>query len=478
MSNSARRAPLRDLRIQDTTHAGLWLDAFLRFQTDVPGGNNEADEVKRARSELIQEVAKRQCPQGYKDAAEARMDSLREPPDGVLREVRFFTAPGRLIVGLGQKGVIEAGITLERTWGVPYLPGSSLKGVAAAAAHLLTDHDAWHKASDGGTPGESFAQLFGTTEQRGKVIFHDAWWLPNLERQKPLAHDIMTVHHPNYYQRSVDDRDFIPPDGTDSPNPISFITTSQSLCFAVALEAAPEDSAWYDAAWQLLTMGLEELGIGAKTNAGYGRLFEDAERTQRLRDADQAKRDIARQLKAFRLGSLSTQFTQLLDEFDNSPSLDTYQALKEVADQPEDARNPFSAFTQSRYHQYFPDPLPADAFDTFADVLKTHDTWGPALLRGTKPASLNVGSQKLKDLGAALGLTGTDEPSPNQHLIDLSADRSTWFTAAEQAVALGDALLPKEAKQIVDNAGNTKKWKKNSDKFSFYVALKERAKKE
>jgi CRISPR-associated protein Cmr6 len=52
-----------------------------------------------------------------------------------------------MIIGLGQKGPVEAGLALEHTWGIPMIPGSALKGLTMAAAHLLlNDEDqAWRK---------------------------------------------------------------------------------------------------------------------------------------------------------------------------------------------------------------------------------------------------------------------------------------------------------------------------------------------
>jgi CRISPR-associated protein Cmr6 len=38
---------------------------------------------------------------------------------------------GRLIVGLGGDNVLETGLTLHHTYGVPLIPGNALKGLAA-----------------------------------------------------------------------------------------------------------------------------------------------------------------------------------------------------------------------------------------------------------------------------------------------------------------------------------------------------------
>ena len=54
----------------------------------------------------------------------------------------------RLICGLGSGSVLETSITLHKTWGVPYIPGSSFKGICRTVAFEylcenknLTDED-------------------------------------------------------------------------------------------------------------------------------------------------------------------------------------------------------------------------------------------------------------------------------------------------------------------------------------------------
>jgi hypothetical protein len=53
----------------------------------------------------------------------------------------------------------------------------------------------------------------------------------------------------------------------DDPNPIGFLSVSGT--YLIVVEGDPD---WTGAAMELLQKGLVDLGIGAKTNAGYGRL--------------------------------------------------------------------------------------------------------------------------------------------------------------------------------------------------------------
>jgi hypothetical protein len=97
---------------------------------------------------------------------------------------------------------------------------------------------------------------------RGKIVIHDALFLPGSANNKPFLADVLTVHHPKYYQQQTG----LPADW-DSPVPVPFLTARCD--FDIAL-GGPE--AWVHAAFEILRLALLEEGIGAKTSSGYGRL--------------------------------------------------------------------------------------------------------------------------------------------------------------------------------------------------------------
>jgi CRISPR-associated protein Cmr6 len=72
----------------------------------------------------------------------------------------------------------------------------------------------------------------------------------------------MAVHHPKYYQGTPN-----APADWDQPILINFLTATGSYNIPLT---GPEQ--WVDAAFEILTFALQELGIGAKTAAGYGRM--------------------------------------------------------------------------------------------------------------------------------------------------------------------------------------------------------------
>ncbi|MCA9526382.1 MAG: type III-B CRISPR module RAMP protein Cmr6 [Myxococcales bacterium] len=268
----ARREALERVDRSATTHAGLWLDRYLSVQNDQrnPGSTEGVGE----KANHFRSVESTAVPRGYVEACDRWRQSLPADHTALVIDIQ---AEGRIALGLGDKGVLENGLTLSHTWGVPFIPGSALKGVAAAAAHLLAHDDGWRKGTSAhARKGEHHADLFGqggagledgqSVDHIGRVCFLDAWWNPAGAQSLPIALDVMTVHHAGYYQK-----DEAPLD-TDSPNPVPFATVSGRFLLALVLTDPADDPAWLDRALDLLRLGLTELGIGAKTNAGYGRM--------------------------------------------------------------------------------------------------------------------------------------------------------------------------------------------------------------
>ncbi len=310
----SRRNVLRVVMKHQTTHAGLWLDKYLMAQTEESKdattkgadrrpqhtgrkqqsnatNDEQSDDAdgKGKKESLIRDVQQLPIPEGYRKAYDRRVEGFRANPEGFLD--REATVEGRMIIGLGAKGALEAGLRLEHTWGVPIVPGSALKGLAAAAAHHLLEDEQWRKrGADEKRKATNFDELFGTTDECGKVIFHDAWWIPESENAKiPIHLDVMTVHHPDYYQYAGGGNP-PPPSDMDSPTPIPFASASGT--YMVVLEG---EIAWCEAAMDILKIGLAELGIGAKTNAGYGRMrlnHESALEKQECAQLEEAARAV------------------------------------------------------------------------------------------------------------------------------------------------------------------------------------------
>jgi CRISPR-associated protein Cmr6 len=287
--SQGRRDELKDLAVQPDTHAGLWIDRYLRFQTAFDATPDRKKAAQQAKDELVDQVCDLKAPGDYKLAYERWEHSL-DPTRTVVARGELL---GRTMVGLGAKGPAEFGVTLHRAWGVPVLPGSSLKGIAALGADRHLADDAWRRRprhDESRTEPTPFDVLFGDPDAAGSVVFHDAWWVP-ASASRPLARDVVTVHHPGYYQADEE------PSDADSPIPVPFVTASGS--FLIALELVPgldpaTHGEWLRAAWTALRLGLERHGVGAKTNAGYGRVklprFEDTQNGKRVQQEQERVR--------------------------------------------------------------------------------------------------------------------------------------------------------------------------------------------
>lgn len=265
------RTDLKSPGIADTTHAGLWLDRYL---PDFAKSREAPKDGARVHIKKLLDQAR--VPTVYRSHYQRWTTHFAELRAQDAARTAEATVDGRMIVGLGTESILEVGISLHRTYGVPLIPGSALKGLAARYARRLTDR-AWHPKKHATTEspdmtdpseGQSYRAMFGDHGEAGSVVFHDALWIPHDGATLPLALDVMTVHHAKYY--GADSKDDTPPADSDDPNPIPFVTAQGS--YLIALEGPP---AWTDAAMAILKMALSSEGIGAKTAAGYGRLSLD-----------------------------------------------------------------------------------------------------------------------------------------------------------------------------------------------------------
>lgn len=201
----------------------------------------------------------------------------------------------RLIVGLGSKGALEFGITLHPVTGLPYIPGSALKGLCrnytlyyiAEQSGISLDpakvkdvsevaqqlDEQLSGAKDHGMKlnhewAVFYQKLFGTQSVAGQCVFYDAV-VREIPADTPLfAVEVMTPHFRKYYESSGKDA----PNDADNPNPITYIAVNTGITFRFAVglrKNAPPDTPLGDAR-TLLQEALQVMGIGAKTAAGYG----------------------------------------------------------------------------------------------------------------------------------------------------------------------------------------------------------------
>jgi CRISPR type III-B/RAMP module RAMP protein Cmr6 len=168
-----------------------------------------------------------------------------------------------LAQGLSNETVLETDLTVHPLYGLPFIPGSALKGLCR---NYVTGEISEHLSKNIDEDDEIVQRIFGTPDQSGSVIFFDA--LP-VEGKATFALDIINVHYPDYYSRGK------APINDQRPNPLLFLTVADTI-FAFAL--APRTLKYSEQnddvmmASQWLQEALQEWGIGGKTSAGYGYL--------------------------------------------------------------------------------------------------------------------------------------------------------------------------------------------------------------
>jgi CRISPR-associated protein Cmr6 len=262
----SRRAVLSNLSSQHISHAGLWHDRFLPRQPD--RDERITDQEGTPQKKHLAEVANCATPTLYTHFYTRWQQALAARG----ADCRTATIQGRMVVGLGDESVLETAMTLHHTYGVPYIPGSALKGLAASYVRHFVDNPEWgqwnHDNKDKPVwhAGDAYHILFGNTEEAGYVTFFDAFYVPGSGHEgRALWPDVITVHHQDYYSDTG-----APPADWDSPNPVPFLSATGSYLIALA---GPD--AWVVATFSILNAALKELGIGAKTSSGYGRMLLD-----------------------------------------------------------------------------------------------------------------------------------------------------------------------------------------------------------
>lgn len=258
--------------------------------TETPNG--AAIQKMLAQKPTYSEAGKNCFP--YPTAADMAIDSLNstKTPAMASNDITAFRLkvlyPG-VYAGLGythglsSENDIKTGFSFDYTTGLPYIPGSSLKGrlrslfmnqtedvVDAAKALQIIEAD---ESEEGMKSAKAFVRkledkLFGSRNgsddhDQGLLVCFDVFPLLTMFGRELMKKDYITPH----------DGDFAP------PNPINTaaITPETQLMFLFSLPAQIQVEGCSIAREQIsdLFKGLLiDWGIGAKTNTGYGNLAE------------------------------------------------------------------------------------------------------------------------------------------------------------------------------------------------------------
>jgi CRISPR type III-B/RAMP module RAMP protein Cmr6 len=288
------------LRIVTRGDTLLQADAA-RMEYAAGGRNVRPDKAERLRREA--QIARKLAVIATPDPklADAAADNARRLLDDLHKShtghVETFQArlAGRLLVNQAGGVVENAGLCLDRCFGLPYLPGSAVKGITRAQA-ILEVQEAKPEERDrllqlamllfgfggndlsdkgdfvwagGAAHARKFADLLKTKEWKGLASF-----LPAYPTEPPtLVVDMVNPHHREYYRSrgqrpATDDED-------PTPNYFPAVEAGSAFGFAVVLNRLPLDCSYKPgellfAVRQWLEHAITRKGAGAKTAAGYG----------------------------------------------------------------------------------------------------------------------------------------------------------------------------------------------------------------
>lgn len=265
------------------------------------GGRNVLPDVAE-RKEREAHVAEKMATIARVDSALAKVgnDNARRLLDDVDKSfkglvVTFEAILGsRMMVNLAGGVVENAGIALDRCFGLPLIPGSAVKGITRVQAlweireakseeklqllrlaMLLFGYGARDLRGDFGWAGgareaQAIADEIGAQDFKGCACFLPAYPIS----AATLVVDMVNPHHSKYYSGSPDK-----PRAEDNENPIPnyfpAVETGTAFGFAALLNRVPDlpditAAGLLAQVKQWLERAVTRKGVGAKTAAGYG----------------------------------------------------------------------------------------------------------------------------------------------------------------------------------------------------------------
>lgn len=329
--------------------------------------------LQRERAKLEREATGRNVSPGNKEKAELKARlvgkleacACRRLPDDLVQQklnqaqqfarmlsqrgasVVYGELGGRLIVNLSDSLIQNAGICLDRHTGVPYIPGSAVKGVTR---HVALDH-----LRKGNLSITDFMMIFGASEadfmesgelssfadsvekskmtQKGGVDFLAAY---PVQKEPLIAVDIVNVHRPGYYESgNLEDL----AKETPRPNTFPTVEVGARFAFCTVQNAIGVSSELFGRVHDLLVEAITLHGIGGKTGAGYG-WFKDVtaeveakieadERVKREEQEERRRREEERQREAAALAAEAERAAALRAERERRAALTPHERILE-----------------------------------------------------------------------------------------------------------------------------------------------------
>lgn len=217
--------------------------------------------------------------------SERQKSAAESLPDKIFTYPAIASAP--FSTGLGNEHPLENGFSFLTPYGLPYLPGSGVKGVIRKAAEELLSGE-WSKSGDEQQwSEENIRTLFGPGEedatrdsspQQGALRFWDVIPTPPASSKNDkalLTVEIMTPHMEKYYKG--DDT----PNTSQTPKALFFLALATETCFTFHVECntallnAELQDNWRTFLKAAFMHAGKWLGFGSKTAVGYGRMILD-----------------------------------------------------------------------------------------------------------------------------------------------------------------------------------------------------------
>ena len=248
---------------------GLLFNKWIKWSMEAEDGKEpkqtekplqlEFDKKKFVQDWMKKKVGKKSFIDGY----QKRIRKLVKRLNGITFEMKTMD---RLVTGMSLPHPLENNLVWHHTLGVPFLPGSSIKGMLRAWL------ETWKSLDQA-----ILDHVFGSEAQTGNCLFFDAIPIDVVKLQA----DVMTPHFQAYYSgveqgdeaNRNPDKDTHPyPDERSNPIPIPFLTVAPEQTFLFALAPRRDTSKLNLKQIQLwLEEALCTVGFGAKTAVGYGR---------------------------------------------------------------------------------------------------------------------------------------------------------------------------------------------------------------
>ena len=267
---------------------------------EVLKGLSGIEKSKDERKRLWEQLSNLKLPKTFSSYLDRLVKSLESFHGDSLINLECETRT-RLLVGIGGSSAWEAGVTSLNPFGIPWIPGSSLKGVVRDYAILNlvnSERDTEHlrmflgikkaageykkkpKIEDLSSDEEEIKtalnvwgiqgsfmseikliiELFGTKKREGGAIFYGGFPID----EEVLGVDVINPHYPDYYERGE------PPNDWQNPRPFFYPVVREGVSFTFLVALKDEVKDLKDKLEEYLIKTLTEHGVGGKISVGYG----------------------------------------------------------------------------------------------------------------------------------------------------------------------------------------------------------------